>query len=122
MLYEQDLNARVLLRFMKRLIKDAGRKVYLILDNLRVHHAKLVKAWLQKHQSAIEVFYLPAYSPDLNPDKYLNNDLKNGARTSSPAQDSSDLKKKVLGHMRLVQQLSPRVAGLFRHPSVKYAA
>lgn len=53
MLYEQNRSARILLRFMKRRIKDAGRNVYLILDKLRVHHAKLVKAWLQRHQSEI---------------------------------------------------------------------
>ena len=53
MMYEQNRSARILLRFMKRRIKDAGRNVYLILDKLRVHHAKLVKAWLQRHQSEI---------------------------------------------------------------------
>jgi len=85
MMYDENMTARILLRFMKRLIKDAGRKILLILDKLRVHHAKLVKAWLQRHSSEIEVFYLPAYSPDLNPDEYLNNDLKNGMRTAGPA-------------------------------------
>jgi transposase len=76
MMYEETMTARVLLRFLKRLIKDAGRKVFLVLDNLRVHHAKLVKAWLEKHSNEIEVFYLPSYSPELNPDEYLNCDLK----------------------------------------------
>ncbi len=122
MMYNENMTARVLLRFMKRLIKDAGRKVVLILDNLRVHHAKLVKAWLQRHSSEIEVFYLPAYSPDLNPDEYLNNDLKNGIRTSSPARNQADLKGKVIGHMRMLQQKPERVAAYFLHPSIKYAA
>jgi transposase len=122
MMYNENMTARVLLRFMKRLIKDAGRKVVLILDNLRVHHAKLVKAWLKRHSSEIEVFYLPAYAPDLNPDEYLNNDLKNGIRTSSPARSQSDLQGKVIGHMRMLQQIPERVAAYFRHPSIKYAA
>ena len=54
---------------MRRLIKDADRKVFLILTNLRVHHAKKVKAWLTERTDRIEVFYLPSYSPDLNPDE-----------------------------------------------------
>ena len=70
---------------MRRLIKDAKRTVFLILDNLRVHHAKLVKAWLERHEDEIEVFYLPSYSPELNPDEYLNCDLKTGIRSSSLA-------------------------------------
>jgi transposase len=56
---------------MRRLTKDAGRKVFLILDNLKVHHSKVVKAWLEKHREKIEAFYLPSYSPELNPYEYL---------------------------------------------------
>lgn len=122
MMYEQNVTARVLLRFMTRLIKDASRKVLLIVDNLRVHHAKLVKAWIERHRSEIEVLYLPAYSPHLNPNEYLNNDLKNGIRTTSPSHSKPDLKSKVLSHMRMLQQKPFRVAIYFRHPSIKYAA
>jgi transposase len=122
MMYEETMTARVLLRFLKRLIKDAGRKVFLVLDNLRVHHAKLVKAWLEKHSDEIEVFYLPSYSPELNPDEYLNCDLKTGIRSAAPARNQSDLKKKVLGHMRMLQKKPQRVAKYFNHPAIKYAA
>ena len=66
MIYDENMTARILLRFFKRLIKDAKGKVFLILDNLRVHHAKLVKAWLGRYKAEIEVYYLPAYLPDLN--------------------------------------------------------
>jgi transposase len=61
-MYEGTMNAQRLIGFMKALIKDAKRKVYLILDNLRVHHARLVKEWLEKNTEKIAVFYLPAYS------------------------------------------------------------
>lgn len=67
--FDGTMNADILIDFMKRLIKDAKRKVFLILDNLRVHHAKVVKAWLVEHEEEIEVFYLPSYSPELNPDE-----------------------------------------------------
>lgn len=122
MLYESSMNARVLIKFMRRLIKDAGRKVFLILDNLRVHHAKIVKAWLERHQEKIEVFYLPSYSPELNPDEYLNCDLKTGLRSSSPARSQKDLKGKIFGHMRMLQKKSERIQKYFKHPSIRYAA
>ena len=70
---------------MKRLIKDVGQKVYLILDNLRVHYSKVVKQWLDEHKDQIELFFLPSYSPELNPDEYLNCDLKAGVHSGVPA-------------------------------------
>jgi transposase len=122
MMYRETMTAQVLIRFMKRLIKDASRKVFLILDNLRVHHAKLVKAWLTENSDHIEVFYLPPYSPDMNPDEYLNCDLKQGIRASSPARTQTQLEKKVLGHMRKIQALPQRVISYFLHPAIRYAA
>jgi transposase len=55
-----------------RLIYDVKKKVFLILDNLRVHHSKKVRAWLEKYKDRIEIFYLPPYSPEYNPDELLN--------------------------------------------------
>jgi transposase len=69
-IFEGALNTTILIDFLRRLIKGQTRKVFLILDNLRVHHAKQVKAWLAEHAQAIEVFYLPSYSPELNPFRY----------------------------------------------------
>ncbi|HBO1619932.1 TPA: IS630 family transposase [Pseudomonas aeruginosa] len=66
-IFEGTMNADVLIDFMMRLVSKAKRKVYLILDNLRVHHCKPVKEWLKDNEKMIEVFYLPEYSPELNP-------------------------------------------------------
>jgi hypothetical protein len=63
MIYDGGMNAALMIKFMKRLIRDAGRKVFLILDNLRIHHGKAVKQWLVEHRDAIEARYLPSYSP-----------------------------------------------------------
>jgi transposase len=93
MIYDKNMTARVLLRFFSRLINDAKGKVFLILDNLRVYHAELVKAWLKRHWDEMEVYYLPAYSPDLNPDEHLNCDLKAGIKAPPPARNKEQLKK-----------------------------
>ena len=74
--FDGATHADILIDFFKRLIKDADRKVFVILDNLKVHHARRGKDWLADHEEKIEVFYLPSYSPKLNPDECLNADLK----------------------------------------------
>jgi hypothetical protein len=51
------MNSDTLIVFLKRLIKSAGRKIYLILDNLRVHHSKPVKQWVEEHNNQIELFF-----------------------------------------------------------------
>ena len=59
MIIDEAFDAERLIEFLQALIKDAGRKVFLILDNLRVHHSKRVKAWVAEHKEQIELFYLP---------------------------------------------------------------
>ena len=76
MLYKDNMNSDKLIDFMRRLVHDSTKKVFLILDNLRVHHSKKVQAWLEKHRDEIKVFYLPPYAPEYNPDELMNSDLK----------------------------------------------
>ncbi len=122
MIYDKAMNAQLLITFFERLIKDAGRKIFVILDNLRVHHAKVVKEWLAEHVEEIEVFHLPSYSPELNPDELLNCDLKAGVHSGPPARNEKQLKKKILSHMRMLQKRPSRVRKYFKHGKVKYAA
>lgn len=122
MIYTETMNAQMFIKFCKRLIKDAGRKIYLILDNLRVHHSHVVKDWVQDHEDEIELFFLPSYSPELNPDEYLNCDLKAGVHSGAPARSKSQLKSKALSHLRMLQKSPKRVAKYFKHPKIAYAA
>ena len=121
MVYEKKMNSVVLIRFMKRLIKDSKRKVFLILDNLKVHHSYVVKDWLVEHENEIEVFFLPTYSPELNPDEYLNCDLKAGVHSKVPARTKKELKKKAISHLRMLQKLPGRVMNYFQHSKISYA-
>lgn len=120
--FDGSMNADILIDFCKRLIKTSKRKVFLILDNLRVHHAKVFKGWLEKHKDEIAVFYLPSYSPELNPDEYLNCDLKAGVHSGKPARSKEQLKSKVISHMRMLQNKPNRVAKYFEHECIRYAA
>ena len=122
MFYKETMNSKRLITFMKRLVKDAGRKVYLILDNLKVHHSGLVTDWLEKHKDKIEVFYLPSYSPELNPDEYLNNSLKGRVHSGARAQNAKQLESKARKHMRHLQNNRSKVKNFFEHPCAAYAA
>jgi transposase len=122
MLYKETMTSQVLIKFMSRLVKDSPRKVFLILDNLRVHHSKVVKAWLEENKEQIEVIYLPSYSPELNPDEYLNGDLKHNIRSGVPARSEKELAKKTRSFMRKLQNRPKHVRNYFRHPIIAYAA
>jgi len=122
MLYKKGMTAKLLIKFMGRLTRDADRKVYLILDNLRSHHSKEVKEWVQEHNEEIAVFHLPSYSPELNPDEYLNNDLKGRVHAGVPARSEEELRKKTLSHMKSIAKRPHHVKSFFKHPKVSYAA
>ena len=94
------IKAPVLIDFLQRLIRDAKRKVFLILDRLPVHRAAVVREWLARHKRQIEVSYLPAYSLELNPDEGLNADLKQNVRRKAPMRSKPQLKQAAISHMR----------------------
>jgi transposase len=74
MTYSGDLNADRLIEFIFQLVKNKGKKTFLILDKLRIHHSKIIKQWLERRK-ANDVFYRPSYSPRKNPYEYVNCDL-----------------------------------------------
>jgi transposase len=122
MIYKGALKPETLITFMRRLTRDAPRKVFLILDNLGVHKSGKVRRWLEPRKAEIEVFFLPPYSPELNPDEYLNSDLKKSVYSDIPAPDQAALHRQALGHLRRIQKTPTRVAAYFHHPAVRYAA
>ena len=122
MLYRETMTAPVLIKFMSRLIKDVEKKVFLILDNHRVHHSKRVKKWLEEHRQRIEVFFLPPYAPEHNPDEYLNGDLKQRIRSGLPSRDQEELVKKTRSFMKTLQHRPNHVRSYFKHHLVRYAA
>ena len=122
MVYKGGLNTDIFIGFLKRLIKGAPRKILLIVDNLRVHKAKVVKEWVEEHKEHIELHYLPPYSPELNPDEYLNNTLKGQLRNRPASASQRELEGRVRRQMQSNQRRPDLIRSLFQHPSVAYAA
>jgi transposase len=81
------------------------RQIFLILDHHPVYRSRAVQDWLNQHQDQIRVFFLPAYSPELNPAEYLNCDLKGGVHSKPPTLSVQALSQRVSSHLRKLQKL-----------------
>ena len=93
------MNQETFVEFLENLIEDEPRKIYLIVDNLRVHKSKALTQWVEAHKDRIELFFLPPYSPELNPDEYVNRAVKTDMRSRAPAKIES-LKQRVNAFMK----------------------
>lgn len=120
-LFHGPLSILKYLRFLRDLMNDAGHPIVVIVDNLRIHHAKIVKAWLAKRKDRIRCFFLPAYSPELNPDELVNADLKLGIGRREPAFDKVELECQMREHMEANRNSPDKMKKLFNKPSVNYA-
>ena len=121
-LYEESVNIERFIDFCQKVIEsNNGKKVFLIVDNLRVHHAKLVKEWEEENSKYIKLFYLPPYSPEFNPDEYLNQDYKRNANKNNIPKNQKELKENTQNYMENLQKNPQKIANFFQHPSVKYA-
>lgn len=122
-LYPEAINVERFKDFLMKMIADAkGRKIILILDNLRVHHAKDLQPWLLKNKHLIELRFLPAYSPEMNPDEYLNRDMKSRLSNKPMTSSAEVLENRVLGYMDYLETDKELVQSFFSYSQVKYAA
>lgn len=122
MTYTQTMDAALFIVFLERLLRSTVGRVFLIVDRLRAHMTPAVQAWVAAHRDRLEVFYLPRYAPELNPDEYLNNDLKGRVHGAGLPHDKAEVRSHIQGFMRRLLHLPERVMSYFQHPSVQYAA
>lgn len=122
MLYTGKLTAIVFITFMERLSSKRSRKLFWIVDRHPVHRSAVVQQWLALHKQQIELFYLPSYSPQLNPAEYLNCDVKQGVHSKPPTRTLTQLKHRLISHLHKLQKLPTRIKKYFEHPFIAYAA
>ena len=120
--FRESFTVPVLLRFLRRLLRQRQRKIFLIIDRHPVHKARKVQKWLAKHQDDIRVFYLPEYSPELNPDEYLNNDVKANAVGRERPGTLHEMMERLRSYLWGTQRRPAIVKNYFQHPDVAYAA
>jgi transposase len=123
MFYRGSMNGKVFLKFLVRLVKDAKkRKIFLIVDNLKTHHSNMVSDWLETHKNEIELFFLPPYSPQHNPDEYLNGNLKRELAKKGYSKTEDEIESKARSTMKKFQVHPNHVASFFHAKKVVYAA
>ena len=122
MVFKERFTGPVCIRFLRRLVRHRGRKVFLIWDGHPVHRSAAVRRWLDANRRRIRMFFLPGYSPELNPDEYLNNDVKSNAVGRQRPGDRSEMIAQVRSYLRQTQGRPEIVRNYFNHEDVAYAA
>lgn len=122
MVFKGSFNTKVFLIFLRRLIRQSPRKVFLIVDRHRVHRSRAVACWLAQHADRITLFLLPSYSPHLNPDELLNQDVKSNGLGRQRATTAPELVSNLRSFLRRRQRQPQVVRNYFKGEHVRYAA
>ncbi|AAP86164.1 IS630-like element IS885 family transposase (plasmid) [Cupriavidus necator H16] len=121
MLHDGAVTGTVFCEFLQRLMVGADKPVFVVVDGHPIHKAKLVKAYIASLKGQLKLFYLPPYSPHLNPDEQVWAHVKRQV-SKRLVQDKNDMKKLALGALRRIQKLPSLVKSFFCQPECKYAA
>lgn len=122
MLMEKGFNSEAFKTFLQQMIKYGKGKVFFITDNRPAHKTIKPNKWLEENKERIEVFLIPPYSPELNPQEYVNQDLKTNVIGKNRAISREQLKENINGFMNKRKQDRPQVKKYFHHRHAKYAA
>ena len=125
MVFRQRFTARVFLNFLGRLLRltrKTRKKVSLIVDGHPVHKSRSVSRWLAEHRGQVRIFYLPSYSPELNPDELLNQDVKTNALGRVRPINIQEMMDNVRSYLRITQARPTVVKNYFCGRHVRYAA
>jgi len=117
---DEGINAEDFIAFCEKLINDVDRPVFLILDNSRVHHAKIVKQFAADSDGKLTLFFLPPYSPELNPDEWVWKNVKHDNVGRAAAQSSRDLMKFAFAALERVRRSPDLVRAFFGDPVLRY--
>jgi transposase len=122
MTYAGSMDAALFIVFLGRLLRSTTGKIYLIVDRLKAHEKAKTEGWVADHQDRLELVWLPRYAPELNPEEYLNQDLKGSVNAEGLPDHQGELRSRIQRFMRRLVHLPERVRNYFQHPCVQYAA
>jgi len=120
MIFEDSFTIDIFLTFLRKLIYKQDQKIFLILDNHRVHHAQKTKKWLKKYADQIELFFLPAYAPELNPDELLNQTVKQRLKHRPVPRSQKQFTKTISSCVKSLQKSKQIISNLFNKPELAY--
>ncbi len=122
MVVRGGVGADVFINFLKRLIHGQRRPIFLIVDGHPSHRSKKVKAYVESLQGKLRLFFLPPYSPELNPDELVWNHVKNNGVGRTLVHSPADLMRAIVGRLRYLQKTPAMIRSFFQHPETCYAA
>jgi transposase len=122
MTYKETMTATLFLAFLTRMIQEADRKIFLIVDRLPAHQADAVEAWLRGREDKIEMSNLPRRAPELNPVEYLNNDVDSGVNATKLPENEGELRSNMQRFMHKLAKLPEHIKRYFENPFIQYAA
>jgi transposase len=122
MVTKGHVGAGTFIEFLKRLIHNAEKMIFLIVDGHPAHRAKSVAKYVESVKDRLRLFYLPPYSPELNPDELVWNHLKNHSIGRQVIETKNHLRKAVLSHMRRLQKSPALIRSFFLTKTTCYAA
>ena len=122
MVVRGSVGARVFIEFLKRLMYGRRRAVFLIVDGHPSHRSKSARSYVASLGGKLKLFFLPPYSPELNPDEFVWNDVKNNGVARTLVHGPRDLHRAVVGRLRHLQKSPKIVRSFFQAPDTCYAA
>jgi transposase len=122
MLLDGTFNGTIFIAFLGQLIKYKHDKIFLVVDGHSAHKTKAVNAWLEENKSRIELFFLPPYSPELNAQEYVNQDLKTNAIGKKRPINKDQMRANAEKFMKKRQNNKKQVQKYFHQKHVRYAA
>lgn len=122
MVVRGGVGARIFITFLKRLMQGRRRPVFLVVDGHPAHRARIVQSYVASLEGKLKLFSLPPYSPELNPDELVWNDVKNNGVARALVEKPKDLKTAVVSRLHYLQKTPEHVRSFFQAPETKYAA
>jgi transposase len=120
MVHDGTVDSAVFIEFCRRLLKDAESPVYLVVDGHPCHRSKLTTEFVDSTEGRLKLFFLPGYSPQLNPDEWVWKNVKHDRIGKIGVTSKDDLKTKATGALRRLQKLPAKVRGFFADPNLAY--
>lgn len=116
------VNAEVFIEFLKRLVTGASGPIFLIVDRGPAHISKKTKAFVKSLGGKLELYYLPPYSPDRNPDELVWKHLKADTAGRMVVTSKGKFESNVVSSMRSLQKRPEKIRAFYQKPSLRYAA
>ena len=119
-IHETGIKQDEFLEFCKMLIADVGRPVFLIMDNSQVHRAKILKAYAAESNGMLSLFFLPPYSPNLNPDEWVWKNVKHDHLGRASVKSETELAEFAQAALAKLKELPEKIKSFFGDPALKY--